>query len=95
MRSFDNFSNRFLQGRLDPPNFAMRLMFKDISLALQLGREFGVPMRLSNMVAQDVMEAMNRGWGDSQTFLLLQQERAGVEPFALTAEEVQAVRERT
>jgi 3-hydroxyisobutyrate dehydrogenase len=97
MRSFDNFSNRFLQGRLDPPNFAMKLMFKDISLALQLGREFGVPMRLSNLVAQDVMEAMNRGWGDrdSQTFLLLQQERAGVEPFALTAEEVQAVRDRT
>jgi 3-hydroxyisobutyrate dehydrogenase len=97
MRSFDNFSNRFLQGRLDPPNFAMKLMFKDISLALQLGREFGVPMRISNIVAQDVMEAMNRGWGDrdSQTFLLLQQERAGVEPFALTAEDVQAVRDRT
>ena len=38
-------------------------------------------------------EALNRGWGDrdSQSFLLLQQERAGIPPFAMTEEEVQSI----
>lgn len=96
MRSFDNVGRRFLQGRLDPPNFQLRLVHKDISLATQLGHEVSVPMRLCNLVLQDITEAMNRGWGgrDSQSFLVLQQERAGVPPFALTAEQVNGVMER-
>jgi 3-hydroxyisobutyrate dehydrogenase len=69
------------------------LLQKDISLALQVGREHGVPMRLCSLVAQDIAEAMDRNWGgrDSQSFLLLQQERAGVPPFALTDTEVAGV----
>jgi 3-hydroxyisobutyrate dehydrogenase-like beta-hydroxyacid dehydrogenase len=96
MRAFDNVA-RLLQGKLDPPNFALRLMQKDINLAMQLAREMSVPMRLCNLVQQDVSEAMNRGWGgrDSQSFLLLQQERAGVPPFALTAEQMKAAMERS
>ena len=97
MRSFDNIANRFMRGKLDPPNFALRLVHKDISLAMQLGRENNVPMRLCTLVHQDITEALNRGWGgrDSQSFLLLQQERAGVPPFALKDEEVEAVKART
>jgi len=97
MRSFDNVGRRFLQGRLDPPNFALRLVQKDVALALQLGREVSVPMRLCNLVAQDIMEAMNRDWGgrDSQSFLVLQQERAGIPPFALSEEDVNSVYERS
>lgn len=97
MRSFDNISNRFLRGRLDPPSFALRLVHKDISLAMQLGREFSVPMRLCNLVHQDITEAMNRGWSgrDSQSFLVLQQERAGVPPFALKDEDIEAAKSRT
>lgn len=93
MRSFDNVGRRFLQGKLDPPNFALRLVHKDIGLALQLARENDVPMRLCNLVHQDITEAMNRGWSgrDSQSFLVLQQERAGVPPFALSPDEVEAV----
>ena len=96
MRAFDNVA-RLLQGQLDPPNFAMRLMQKDINLAIQLAREVSVPLRLCNLVQQDVAEAMNRGWGgrDSQSFLLLQQERAGVAPFALTADEMKAAMARS
>ena len=92
-RSFDNVSRRFLQGRLDPPSFQLRLAYKDAQLAMQLARECGVPMRLCNLTAQDMTEALNRGWGDrdSQSFLLLQQERAGVPPFEMTEEEVQSV----
>jgi len=40
-----------------------------------------VPMRMINMAQQEMREALNRGWGhrDSRSFLLLQQERAGLE----------------
>lgn len=96
-RAFDNVGNRFLQGKLDPPTFALRLVHKDVSLALQLGRESLVPMRLCNLVLQDLTEALNRGWGgrDSQSFLVLQQERAGVPEFKVPAEEIQAVLKRS
>jgi 3-hydroxyisobutyrate dehydrogenase len=93
MRCFDGVGRRFLRGRLDPPNFQLRLIQKDVLLALQLGREASVPMRLCNLMAQDITEAMNRGWStrDSQSFLLLQQERAGIPPFALSDEQVNGV----
>ena len=92
-RAFDNVSRRFLQGKLDPPSFRLQLAYKDAQLATQLGREAAVPMRLCNLVVQDMTEALNRGWGDrdSQSFLLLQQERAGVPPFALTEEQIQEI----
>jgi 3-hydroxyisobutyrate dehydrogenase len=97
MRSFDNVSNRFLPGRFDPPSFQLRLVHKDVLLALQLAREVGVPMRLCNLVAQEITEAINRGWGgrDSQSFLLLQQERAGIPPIAVPVEQIKAIREKT
>jgi 3-hydroxyisobutyrate dehydrogenase len=95
-RSFDNVGRRFLQGKYDPPSFALRLAHKDAQLAMQLAREAGVPMRLCTLAALEMTEAMNRGWGgqDSQSFLRLQQERAGVPKFELTAEEVQSVFEQ-
>lgn len=95
-RMFDNISRRFLQGKLDPPSFALKLAFKDAQLATQLGRESGVPMRLCNLVAMEMNEAVNRGWGDrdSQSFLQLQQERADVPPFELAAEDIEAVLSR-
>ena len=95
MLSFDNVGKRYLQGRLDPPSFQLRLVHKDVSLALQLAREVSVPMRLCDLVLDEITEAMNRGWGgrDSQSFLVLQQERAGIPPFALTAEQVNRVME--
>ena len=74
-------SRQYLQGRFDPPDFALRLARKDVGLAVELGREFEVPMRLANLTLQEMTEAMNRGWGgrDSRTAMLLQEERAGVE----------------
>ena len=37
-------------------------------------------MRLVNLAQQEMREALNRDWGhrDSRSFLLLQQERAGI-----------------
>jgi len=52
-------------------------------------------MRLCTLVAQEIAEAMNRGWSkrDSQSFLLLQQERAGIPPIAVPEEQIKRVME--
>ena len=61
--------------------FATGLMRKDVGLATQLAREFDVPMALASLAEQELIEAMNRGWGNDPTtkVRLLQEERAGVE----------------
>jgi 3-hydroxyisobutyrate dehydrogenase len=79
-RTFDGLIDQFLPSVYDPPAFALRLAHKDVTLATALGRELGVPMRLSNMTLEEITEAMNRGWAgrDSRIAMLLQQERSGV-----------------
>jgi 3-hydroxyisobutyrate dehydrogenase len=80
-RTFDRLSRQFLQGSFDPPDFALKLALKDVTLATELGREMGVPMRLAELTRAEMTEALNRGWGhrDSRIPMLLQEERAGVE----------------
>ena len=80
-RTFDGLISQFLPGVYDPPAFALRLAHKDVALATALGREKGVPMRLANLALEEMTEALNRGWGDSdsRSSLKLQIERAGVE----------------
>jgi 3-hydroxyisobutyrate dehydrogenase len=79
-RTFDRLADGFLRGAYDPPNFALRLAHKDVSLAVALGREHRVPMRIANLVLEEMTEALNRGWADrdSRSPMLLQEERAGV-----------------
>jgi 3-hydroxyisobutyrate dehydrogenase-like beta-hydroxyacid dehydrogenase len=79
-RTFDGLIEQFLPNTYDPAAFALRLAHKDVTLATALGRELGVPMRLSNMTLEEMTEALNRGWAarDSRVAMLLQQERAGV-----------------
>ena len=74
-------AEHLLPGNFDPPDFALRLARKDVDLAVSVGREYDVPMRLANLALQEMTEAMNRGWGDrdSRVAMLLQEERAGVE----------------
>lgn len=80
-RTFDSLSLQFLPGRFDPPDFALALAHKDVGLAVELGRELDVPMRLANMTLEELGAAMERGWEgrDSRSAMLLQMERAGVE----------------
>jgi 3-hydroxyisobutyrate dehydrogenase len=94
-RSFDRLGERFLRGTYDPPNFALALAHKDMTLATELGREIGVPMRLGNLAHAEMTDALNRGWQgrDSRSYLLLQQERAGLE-IRVPAEEIEAVLKR-
>lgn len=78
---FEGLVEHLLPGKFDPPDFALRLARKDVDLAVSVGREFDVPMRLANLVLQEMTEALNRGWGnrDSRVAMLLQEERSGVE----------------
>ena len=63
------------------PRFAMKIAHKDMSLATELAREHGVPIRATEVTETAMSEAMSRGWGDkdSSVFLTLQEEQAGVE----------------
>ncbi len=94
-RTFDRLGKQFLQGAFDPPDFALKLAHKDITLATELGREMGVPMRIAGLTHADMTEAMNRGWAarDSRVPMLLQEERAGVE-IKVAAEAIEKVLER-
>ncbi len=79
-RTYDGLIAQFLPGEFDPPAFALRLAHKDVTLATQLAREVGVPMRIANLTLEEMTEARNRGWDDrdSRVAMLLQEERAGV-----------------
>jgi 3-hydroxyisobutyrate dehydrogenase len=80
-QTFDSLTEHFLPGHYDPPDFALRLARKDVNLAVEVGREFDVPMRLANLTLAELTEALNRGWGqrDSRVAMLLQEERAGID----------------
>jgi len=93
VRTFDRLGSRFLTGQHDPADFALRLLHKDVGLAVGLGREIGVPMRLANMAYEELTEAMNRGWGtrNSSVGQLLQVERAGIPPLAADPKRIAAV----
>lgn len=79
-RTFDRLAEQFLVDRYDPPFFTLKLAQKDIALAVGLGRDLGVPMRLCNLTLEEVNEALARGWDklDSRAPMKLQLERANV-----------------
>ena len=89
VRTFDRLGDKFLPGKHDPADFALRLLHKDVGL----GREVGAPIRLANVAFEELTEAMNRGWGarNSSVGQLLQVERSGIEPPAIDPKRVQAI----
>lgn len=80
-RTFDRVIDQFLPNIYEPAAFALKLAHKDVSLAVALGKEVGVPMRICNLTLEEMTEARNRGWDlqDSRSYMKLQVERAGVE----------------
>jgi len=61
--------------------FALKLAYKDFRLAAELATQHGVPTRLLELCRLELLEAMQRGWGDNDRTRAstLQEERAGVQ----------------
>jgi 3-hydroxyisobutyrate dehydrogenase len=89
-RTLDTVAEQYLESRYDPPSFALRLAYKDFNLAMDLARQYGVPMKTAQAAYEDYTAAMERGWSefDSRSPMELQNERAGVKIKA-SKEEVQ------
>lgn len=96
-RTFDAVIPRFLAGKFEPASFQLQLAHKDLGLARRLAQDVGVPTRLCDLVYDELTEAMNRGWSqrDMQSFMALQQERAGIAPFAIAPAVLSEIRDRT
>ena len=79
-RLVEKFPRYLFKGNFEP-GFATALAAKDVRLATDLGREYGIPMELSNLIDQRHVEAMFRGWGpeDSDAVSKIQEEKAGVQ----------------
>jgi 3-hydroxyisobutyrate dehydrogenase len=79
-RTFDRLPEHFLPGVYDPPAFTVRLAQKDMSLALELAAQQGVPMRIGKIALEELEEAAKRGWSerDCRVAMTLQEERAKV-----------------
>jgi 3-hydroxyisobutyrate dehydrogenase-like beta-hydroxyacid dehydrogenase len=79
-RTFDRLPEHFLNGKYDPADFTVRLAHKDVTLALELAGELGVPMRVGRIALDELSEAMQRGWAerDCRVAMTLQEERANV-----------------
>lgn len=70
------------RGQFETDTFPLKLLRKDVGLATALGRELNVPLPLANMAEQNLVAAINRGWGDKSAYtvtFLLQEEAANVE----------------
>ncbi len=79
-RLTEKFPRYLFKGNFEP-GFATALAAKDVRLGTDLGREYGVPMDLANLVDMRHVEAMFRGWGpeDSDAVSKLQEEKAGIQ----------------
>jgi len=79
-RTFERLAEFFIPGVYDPPGFSLRLAHKDMSLAMELARESGVPMRIGEAAFEELAEGLLRGWAerDCRVTMSLQEERAGV-----------------
>jgi 3-hydroxyisobutyrate dehydrogenase-like beta-hydroxyacid dehydrogenase len=80
-RTFDRLAEHFLPGKYDPAAFSLRLAHKDVTLAMELARESGVPMQIGAIALAELEEGMRRGWSerDCRVTMALQTERAGVQ----------------
>ena len=79
-RTFDRLAEHFLPASYDPPAFTTRLAHKDMSLAMELAKEQGVPMKIGQIALDELAAAMQRGWSDRdcRVAMTLQEERADV-----------------
>lgn len=79
-RLTEKFSRFLFKGNFEP-GFATALAAKDVGLATELAREYGIPTKVADLVDQEHQEAMRRGWAaeDSDAVSRLQEERSGIQ----------------
>ena len=72
------FPTTLFQGNFEP-GFTLNLASKDVHLATELGRELGLPMEVSNLIAQLYRAALREGLGhmDADAIALLYESRTG------------------
>ena len=83
------------RNNFETDTFPLKLLRKDVGLATALGRELNVPLPLASLAEQDLVEALNRGWGDKSAYtvsFLLQEERAKVAVRAADVDPIQAAK---
>jgi len=82
-------------GQYEPATFTLTLLRKDLGIATDLGRQHNVPLPVSNVVEQLLIEAVNRGWGEGSGYTVtfkLQEEAAGVSLEASGVDPAQAAK---
>ena len=70
------------RGDFSTDTFPLKLLRKDVGLATALGREMTVPLPLADIAEQNLVAALDRGWGDQSAYTAafkLQEEAAHVE----------------
>ena len=79
-RTFDRLADHFLPGVYDPPTFTLGLAHKDVTLALELARECGVPMQVAEIALRELAQGIERfgAQRDCRMAMKLQEERAGI-----------------
>ena len=79
-RTMHSFPDGLFTGNFQP-GFKLDLAAKDVGLATEMGRSLSVPMRVSNLIQQEYVNAQNQGLGSDATHAIavLQEERSGVE----------------
>ena len=90
---FDCLYRNFLPSNYDTADFDLELAVKDVRLATELAAELDVPMRLANHTLDELKSGVARGWGskDARVSMLLQLERAGLEPLAVSKERIEEI----
>ena len=90
---FDCLWRNFLPSNYDNADFDLELAVKDVRLATELGEELDVPMQLANHALSELQAGVARGWGakDARISMLLQLERAGLEPLRVSKERIEEI----
>lgn len=90
---FDCLVRNFLPSSYDAADFDLELAVKDVRLATELAQELDVPMHLANYTLSELKAGVARGWGekDARASMLLQLERAGLEPLNVSKERIEEI----
>jgi 3-hydroxyisobutyrate dehydrogenase len=83
------------RNHFETDTFPLKLLRKDVGLATALGRDLNVPLPMANIAEQNLIQAVDRGWGDKSAYtvtFLLQEEAAKVEVRATNVDPAKAAK---